>query len=53
MKKQYMKPQTEVVRIQQQTQLMAGSGDDVYGDPASGGSQLSRQNGWWDEDEEE
>jgi hypothetical protein len=52
MKKEYMKPTINVVRLQSSA-ILAGSGEGVYGDEsASGSSQLSRRSGWDDEYDE-
>jgi hypothetical protein len=43
MKKEYIKPEVKVVKLQQQLSLLAGSGDSVHTDePKSPGSALSR-----------
>ena len=60
MKKQaYMKPTMQVVNIRTQNQLLAGSLSsgstdvfDVKGGDAGSGDNLSRQGGFWDDDED-
>ena len=55
MKKNYMKPTTNVVNIRTQHQLLAGSlsGDYVKnGDASSDGENLSRGGSFWDDEED-
>lgn len=53
MKKRYMCPVMQVVLLNHQQQLLAGSGGDRVhgGGDASGSEQLSRSLDGWDEDE--
>ena len=46
MKKIYLKPQTEVIEIQQTQVILAGSGDEIYNIPQPPGSALSREFDW-------
>ncbi len=52
MKKLYIQPQTEVVKVEIQTLMEASASASIYNDDATGLG-LSRGGGSWDEDEED
>ena len=51
-KKAYMKPEICMEQMLDQEDILAGSGDHVYGDSVSGSAQMSRYDIDWDDDED-
>lgn len=52
MKKIYNNPSTRVVKIRSTHHLMQASGTGMKGTASSGREVLSRENSWWDDEEE-
>ena len=50
-KKAYMKPEICMEQMLDQEEILAGSGDHVYGESVSGSGQMSRYDSDWDDED--
>ena len=51
-KKTYITPALKVVKMQHKVGILAGSGDQVYGDTVGGSYQMSRRHSDWDNEDD-